>query len=295
MECKTLNTLFELPHDLFDRVKPLYAEAPFDQPCYDAVFEGKQAARIFVDDADAPKSALMCRSYEYFAAGTAHPLMRQFIKDAPEEAEVFASFYGYVPLMDGWKSALLSDLPLEIIGRCNFQWQPGTPIYDWHAAVPEGANIVQIDSYLARRLDAECYPVPFILYDWGSYEAYTQYGFGFALFVGEAVASSISATAVSQRHALITIATEPPFRKQGFATLLGARFIEETLQRGLIPTWDCDDFNTGSVATARKLGFKELDPFVELALPNRAKPEPSRGLWSAETRADGVTLWHRIP
>ena len=297
MECntlsKTLNTLFELPRSQFDRVKPLYADAQFDQPCYDSVFEGRQSARIFVDDADAPKSALMFRSYEYFVAGEADPLLRQFIKDAPEEAEVFASFYGYVPLNEAWKSALLSDLPLEMIGRCNFQWQPGTPVYNWRSERPSNTEIVSIDGKLARRLDAECYPVPFVLYDWGSYEAYEQYGFGFALMIGDAVASSVMATSVSQWHALITIATEPPFRKRGFATLLGARFIEETLQRGLLPIWDCDDFNHGSIATARKLGFKELDPFVELALPNRAKPDLSRGLWSAESRADGVGVWSR--
>ena len=69
----TLPTLFELPPALFDRVQPLYAAAPFDQPCYDVVFAGWQAARIFVDDADAPTSALMCRSYEFFPAGAVDP------------------------------------------------------------------------------------------------------------------------------------------------------------------------------------------------------------------------------
>ena len=293
MECKTLNTLFELPRSQFDRVKPLYADAQFDQPCYASVFEGKVPARIFVDDADAPKSALMFRSYEYFVAGEAHPLMRQFIKDAPEEAEEFEWFYGYVPLTDAWKNALLSDLPLEIIGRCNFQWQPGTPVYDWRAAVPANGRIVPIDVTLAERLDRDYYPVPFIQFAFDTYEAFEQYGWGFALFVGDALASSISTTAVSRQHALVTIDTEAPFRKRGFATLLGARFIEESLSRGLIPTWDTDDFNHGSIATARKLGFVEHDPFVELALPNRARPDRSRGLWSPSPRADGVTVWSR--
>ena len=299
MECnplnQTLNTLFELPHNQFDRVKPLYADAQFDQPCYASVFEGKVPARIFVDDANAPKSALMFRSYEYFVAGEAHPLLRQFIKDAPEEAEEFAWFYGYVPLTEAWKSALLSDLPLETIGRCNFQWQPGTRVYDWRSAVPANGRIVPVDRALAEMLDRDYSPVPFIQFFFDTYEAFEQYGWGFILFIGDVLAGSVTTAAVSQQHALVGIGTEPPFQKRGFATLLGARFIEETLQRGLIPTWDCDDFNQGSMATARKLGFAELDPFVELALPNRAKPDLSQGLWSAETRADGVTLWHRIP
>jgi GNAT superfamily N-acetyltransferase len=287
-----------LPPNLFQRVQPLYTDALFDQPCYDSVFEGKQSARIFVDDADMPTSALMCRSYEYFPAGVVAPALRQFIADAPEEAEVFASFYGYAPLNAGWKDALLaladeSAVPLEVIGRCNFQWQPGTPLLDWRARLPAGGRIVPIDRALAERLDREFYPVPFIKYDWGSYEAYEAHGFGFALLMDGAIASSVTATTVSARHALITVATEPDYRRRGLATLVSARFIEHCLERGLLPIWDCDDFNLGSVATARRLSFVERAPFVELALPNRAKPDRTRGLWSPERRADGVTAWRR--
>lgn len=288
-----MNTLYELPSNLFRRVQPLYTDAPFDQPCYDSVFEGKQAARMFVDNADAPKSALMCRSYEFFPAGVAAPALRRFIADAPAEAGVFAEFYGYAPLNLEWKDALLADYPYEVIRRCHYAWEPGTPLLDWRGRLPAEARIVPVDRALAERLDRDYYPVPFVLYDWGSYEAHEAYGFGYALLVGDAVASSVTATTVSDRHALITVATEPEYRQRGFATLVSACFVEETLRRGLLPVWDTDDTNLGSLATARRLGFVERDPFVELALPNRAKPEPSRGLWSSEQRADGVVVWRR--
>jgi len=288
-----LTTIYELPRTHQQRAATLYENAFFDEPCYDSVFEGKQKARIFVDDADAPTSALMCRAYEYFHAGAVTPALRQFTQDAPQEAEVFAHFYGYAPLNTAWKEALLNDLPLEIIGRCNFQWQPGTPVYDWRAKLPADGRIVPVDRALAERLDRECYPAPFVRMEWGSYEAYEQHGFGFAFFIGEAIASTITTVTVSNRHALISVATEPPFRQRGFATLVGARFIDYCLEHGLLPIWDCDDFNTNSVATARKLGFVEAPRFVELALPNRAKPEQSQGVWSSETRADGVIAWRR--
>jgi len=277
-----------------DRARALFADAPFDQPCYDAVFEGKQSGRLFVDDPDRPTAALLCRSYDYYAAGAVDPALRQFLRDAPEEAEVFASFYGCVPLNESWKAALLADLPLEQIGRRNFQWRAGTPLLDWRARLPEQAQITPIDRALAERLDGEFYPVPFVLYDWGSYAAYAAGGFGFALWIGGAIASTITAIAVSQRHALINVATEPPFRRRGFAALIGARFIDACLERGLVPVWDCDDFNLGSAAAARRLGFIEAAPFVELALPGRAKPKRSRGRWSGEQRGDGVIVWRRM-
>lgn len=288
-----LNTVFELPRKHFHRAAALYADAAFDQPCYDSVFEGVQEGRIFVDDADAPTAALMCRSYEYYLAGAVSPALRQFIREAPDEAEVFGSFYGYVPLNDDWKAALMADAPLEIIERVNFQWAAGTAVPDWNAAMPTDGRIVPIDGTLAQRLDRECYPVPFILYDWGSYDAYEAHGFGFALLVGDAIASTITAITTSKQHALVNVATEPPFRRQGYAALVGARFVEACLERGLLPVWDTDGTNTGSIATARRIGFREDAPFVELALPNRAQPERSHGVWARETRGDGVTVWNR--
>lgn len=288
-----MTTLYELPFTEFARVAPLYAEAPFDQPCYDSAFAGIQPARIFVDDVDAPTAALLCRSYEYYPAGAVAPALRQFIAEAPAAADVFGVFYGYVPLNAAWQAALLADAPYEIIGRCNFQWQPGTPVPDWRAQVPESGRVVPVDRALAEQLDRECYPVPFIRYDWGNYAAYEQHGFGFALLIGAAVASTITAITVSARHALINVATEPPFRRRGYAALVSACFVEECLQRGLLPVWDCDDSNVGSRATAQRMGFTEQEPFVELGLPNRAQPEQSRGLWTAAPRADGVTVWQR--
>lgn len=288
-----MKTVFELPIHLQSRVKPLYAAAPYDQPCYDSVFEGIQPARIFVDNVETPTAALMCRSYEYYHAGALDAALRQFTAEAPEEADVFADFYGYVPLNDGWKAALLADAPYEIIGRMNFQWQPGKPAPDWRASLPADGRVVPVDDTLARRLDRECYPVPFILYDWGSYQAYAEHGFGFALFVGDAIASTITAISTSSRHALVNVATEPPFRRRGFAALMGGCFIEECLNRGLLPVWDTDDSNLGSAATARRIGFTEEAPFVELGLPLRAKPERSRGVWSSAAGADGVTIWQR--
>lgn len=288
-----MTPIFELPRSQFSRVETLFADVPFDQPCYDSVFEGRQEARIFVDDADAPTAALMCRSYEYFVAGAVQPALRQFVREAPEEAGVFAHFYGYVPTTDAWKAALLADLPLEVIGRCNFQWHAGTTVPDWQAALPADGQIVPIDVALAERLDRDYYPVPFVLFDWGSYAAYEAHGFGFALLVGGEIASTIMTTTVSSRHALATVATEPPFRRRGFAALVGARFVDESLQRGLLATWDTDDTNAGSIATARRIGFAELPLFAELARPERAKLDLSRGLWTAEARGDGVTVWRR--
>jgi GNAT superfamily N-acetyltransferase len=293
---KNLNTpltVYELPPRHFARVAPLYAGAWFDQVCYDAVFEGRQPARIFADHPSEPTSALMFRTYEYFPAGAVHLAMRQFIKDAPEEIGEFQNFYGYAPVNDAWKQALLADLPLEIIERQNFQWRPGTPAPEWRVRLPPDATIVPMDRAMAEMVDQKDF-LPFISMFWSGYDRYVKHGFGFCLMVGDQLASSIFALATSSKHALISVETQEQFRRRSFATLVSARFIEHCLENGLLPVWDCDRANVPSAATAARLGFVEEKPFVELAFPKRGKPTMTQGVWEKEAvTPSGIVAWQR--
>jgi RimJ/RimL family protein N-acetyltransferase len=286
-------TIYELPFPLFQRVKPLFDEAWFDESCYEAVYAGWQPGRIFVDNAETPTAALMCRTYEFFVAGEVDTPLRAFLKDAPNEIGAFDQFYGYAPVGDSWKAALLADQPLGIVDRLNFRWLPGTPAPEWRSRLPSGTQIVPIDRTLAERIDKHGF-LPFIDIFWSGYDRYEAHGFGYALMVGDEIASTIFAIATSARDALISIDTEEKFRRRSYATLVAARFIEHCLQHGLLPVWDTDLENTPSADLARKLGFVEQRPFVELAFANRAKPAMTRGIWSrGETRDDGVTEWLR--
>ena len=68
-------------------------------------------------------------------------------------------------------------------------------------------------------------------------------------------------------------------------------FIETTLARGLLPTWDTDSVNGRSRALAKRLGFVERDPFVEIGAYPRLPLTLSTGVWSSEALAGGVTRW----
>jgi hypothetical protein len=300
----TQTYIYELPQHQFSRAAHLYADVPFDQPCYETVFTGRQPGRIFADDPDAPRAALMCRTYEYYPAGALDTPLRAFIREAPEEADVFQRFYGYAPTSKAWADALRADTPaLEDIPRRQFVWQPGTPIFDWRAHLTEDMRIVPIDRALAERVDREVTGgFPLMAMVWsdlsedfapGGYARYERDGFGYALFVGETLASVCYAISVSSQHALISIDTQPEFRLRKLATAVSARFVEHCLQSGLLPLWDCDALNPASALTALRVGLVETTPFVELAFPQRAKPAMSRGVWSCVERDDGLNVWTR--
>lgn len=282
-------TIYELPNTLFHLCKPLYAQAWFDAPAYDAVFEGVQTGRIFVEDADAPTAAMMCRTYEYYIAGTPEPMLRTFIKDAPEEVGVFQHLYGYTPIGEAWVSALLDDSPLVVIGRRNFQWDMGKPAPDF--PVPDGARIVPIDHALVEQIDIAL--GNYLQMSWGSREAFVEGGFGYCAMQGDVMASAIYAIAASSTGAIVGIDTIETFQRQGYGAAVSAAFIREALERGMQPIWDTDEDNLRSSALAQKLGFIEHEPFKELYPPDR-KPQTSQGIWSqGETRADGVSEWVR--
>jgi RimJ/RimL family protein N-acetyltransferase len=275
---------------LFYRCKPLYANAPFDLPAYDAVFEGIQPGRLFVDDADAPSAAIMCRTYDYFIAGTPDSPLRTFIKDAPEEADVFRHLYGYVPLNEAWVKALLEDTTLLVIPRRNFQWDANKPAPDF--PLPDGGRFETVDQALAERLD-KTFDVPLLRIFWGSYEALLERGFAVCALRDDALASVIFALATSSSGVIVGVDTFPPFRRQGYGAAVSAAFIHEALARSLQPVWDCDGENLPSAAMAQRLGFVEGEPFKELRAPDWKLPM-TRGVWlKGETRADGVTEWVR--
>jgi RimJ/RimL family protein N-acetyltransferase len=261
----------------------------------DAVFEGKQAARMFVDDPDSPTCALMARSYDYFLAGEPSAALRRFLREAPAAPGVFSEFYGYVPLNSAWHEALIADHEgeLEVIGRRSFRFPAPalTSISNWRERIPAGIEIVTIDAALAPAVDERLHE--FIGLLWGTYERFEELGFGFCALSGDRPVSTAFAGVVSEREANLSVGTDPEFRRLGLAFLCSAACIERGLALGRDVTWDCDSHNLPSGELAAKLGFVEEEPFAELAFPNRAKPVATAEWIALEPRA-GVIPWQRV-
>ena len=280
--------VYELHPDAFERAAPLFEAAWFDRAFIDAVFEGGQAGRLFVDHPERPTAALLARSYEYYVAGDSGPSeLRRFIADAPAEAGVFAELYGYVPLTAGWQAALLADTAaLETIERREFKFELPTLPAGALPPLPANIAIVPMDRALAERVDAGL--GEHIGTFWGGYERFLGGGFGFCAMDGAAIAGAAYAAGASRRHANISIVTVPSHRRRGLATLLAAAFIRRCLDRDLIPTWDADRDNEVSAALALRLGLREYPGFVQLSPPNSSKLALSQGRWEKEPAAPGV-------
>jgi RimJ/RimL family protein N-acetyltransferase len=91
---------------------------------------------------------------------------------------------------------------------------------------------------------------------WASVVDFIQHGLGVCLTQAGEIVSICYAATVVDGLAEIDVATDPEFRGRGLAGITTKRFIQECLDRQLLPTWDCFDYNTGSLKLALKLGFE---------------------------------------
>ena len=289
--------VYELSADLFHKAEPLFRETWFDEAQIYAVFEGNQKGRLFVDDLPNPTAALMCRTYEFYVAGSADAReLRRFIAEAPAEAGVFHELYGYCPVGKAWEQALLEDhnQGLEVIDRRSFRFpkEAADQVKGWRDSLPTGTEVRPVDGALAEQIDREMHEM--IGFFWGGYESFDRHGFGYCAIVDGQFASVIYTIAVGAEQANVSIETASAFRRKGLAAIVSAAYIEHCLERGLVATWDCDAPNLASYNLARKLGFVEHEPFSELALPGRAPLELSHGLWEKEPGGwEGLARWSR--
>jgi RimJ/RimL family protein N-acetyltransferase len=290
-----MTEIYELTPEAYAAARPLFTGIPYDTAFMDAVFERRQPGRLFVDDPENPRGAILCRTYDYFLAGEATDALVQFLVDAPAEAEVFALLYGYVPTNDAWLAALrIADrLKLEEIPRRSFRLRAADA--GVHATrqkdVPPHVTVVSIDVDLARRVDDELDEMIGLF--WGGYGPFVAGGFGKVAVIDGRPVSVVFANVVSDREYNVSVGTARQHRREGLAKLVCRAMIADGAARGLDLTWDCDDANKASAALALSLGCVEEKPFTELGYLARRVPDLSRGLWSFWTTSPSVVTWTR--
>jgi RimJ/RimL family protein N-acetyltransferase len=118
--------------------------------------------------------------------------------------------------------------------------------------LPEHTKILPVDENLIERslnrdLHLSGYP--------SSKEA-LQDIVGFFLMQGDEICSEAFAGAEVIRHREIGVDTPKRYRQRGYATLTCAKLIQFCEQQGFKTYWNCNKFNAGSVALARKLGYQ---------------------------------------
>lgn len=254
--------MIELPPAGFHRARPLFAPLLAYQMFCAGVLNGRYAGRVWVDDAQAPRSGLVTKDNVWW-----------FLAGDPENAEFnttlhTAIFDRTVGGEKGWGGMLVCH-PAEWDRQIPALFAPHIPItterlhytcrqldVDWQAQVPEGFEVRFVDEALAADgVEVQGAAADVLALRRGD-PAPDLKAVGYvAVHDGKIVASSVIDCIVNGGGD-IGLYTDGEFRRRGLAYLTAAAVIEYALAHGVEAVhWDCQSFNLGSIRTAEKLGL----------------------------------------
>jgi GNAT superfamily N-acetyltransferase len=215
----------------------------------DCVVEG-QMGKAWVDRLPDPQAFLIKTGiFWYFAGDPACPGSRELIR-------MFPPWNLLMPSAPGWVEAAREQFGDRLQPHTRYSASTDQLSQDHLLRLAEQSPLagqaVQIDALLANRM----LQAPERYFDLDDYEGvsdFLQRGFGYALVVNGDPGGAAYTALVNSKGIEISIYIEEKYRRQGAATLLGARLALEALRRGLRPNWDAA--NPESLKLARKLGY----------------------------------------
>ncbi|MBK7456140.1 MAG: GNAT family N-acetyltransferase [Anaerolineales bacterium] len=226
-------------------------------PC--AVCEGYNPGRIFVDDEQDPQTAMIWTpvGYYFLVLGQGQKLdeVSNLLTGTFISASKAIGETGFILIaeFDNWRektSALLNNREVIEIFRRPFKFYTEHFNENWREKIPAGFYLKRVEESLAEQAR--------ILGSRKSLDDFISHGIGYALMDGDKLASVCSSVFVSSTRVEIDVHTEEEYRRKGFAVITASALIEECLQQGKQPNWECFWENKESTALALKLGFKQL-------------------------------------
>jgi RimJ/RimL family protein N-acetyltransferase len=239
------NQMFTLNKNDYLKVAPLYADVTNSKPVVFSVIEsntegtitiGDKDKAIYVDDDINPQTALVNLYDMFFLNGKTNRKFCESIYDLIVDKilpSMQGEYFDLYCLSDGLRVDVEEIFAPIIYDRLvrktfTFDYKAFKQHSHWREQIPEGFEV-----------------------------SISKERFGVELVRQGNVISDCSAVFVGGGQAEIAVETNEKYRKQGFATLTCAAFIEHCFSRGYVPNWTCWDFREGSAELAKKLGFFE--------------------------------------
>lgn len=232
----------------------------------ESIIRGLTPGRIYVDNREAPSSALTWFKGRVFLSGD--PGDRAFangvseILSGPYRDDVvgrggrgFALYYH----PEGWEARLGEMLPdVSSTKHRRLYYRLDASEKSWDASPPEGYTLLPINSELLERTDLGDIDgvVDEMLSERSTVEAFLEKSFGYCVVHGCAIVGWCMSEYNAGDRCELGIATAEGHRRRGLATLTGRAVIREAVSRGITGIgWHCYAINAPSVATAERLGF----------------------------------------
>ncbi|MFQ6088917.1 MAG: GNAT family N-acetyltransferase, partial [Candidatus Methanofastidiosia archaeon] len=97
---------------------------------------------------------------------------------------------------------------------------------------------------------------------WPSIQRFYDNGFGFVAMHEDKAVCWCTSEYVSKKMCGIGIETISEYQNRGIATATATTFVKYCLENNIIPYWECDIDNIGSVRVAEKIDFQKASPAI---------------------------------
>lgn len=261
--------LQELKSNEFERVRPMFQGFDYSLSIHAAI-EGNNPGRIFVDEAEQPRTAFALTVEGYLLAGehdnpTTNEALRCLLKEKIFTGEVFVNGDWSMSLAvhpETWEAKLPELIPThEVEKNDRYHYLCRTVKFDWRNNMPEGYTIHRVDRAL---LDDDRFVFSGPLGEWMDFEEmwwtvenFLSKGVSFCVVQGQEAVSWCTCDCVAGDQIDVGVITHPAHRRRGLATVAVAATVEHCLSHGFsVVGWHCNARNVGSWKTAEKVGFQ---------------------------------------
>lgn len=260
--------MVELEKEHYEKVIEPLQNVSINHLFASAVVEKRIAGKIYVDNADNPKTFYVLESYGMsllFGDWTNTKFNNAFKDYALNTNHVRDTYEWMQTFPDDWNNTL-SDLfgeklvkseenatetgVVELNTRVNFKFSPEKYASREKKSI-ENIKIVKTDEKIFRDMPGTVTPK----YFWDNENDFITHGAGFSLLYNGQLAATAFSSCVYDTVLEIGIETNNEFRRKGFAEIVCCELIDYCLLNKYEPIWSCRLENTGSYLLAQKVGF----------------------------------------
>lgn len=249
--------MIELSVEKFSQMTSFFDKNTPNFPVVRAIIEGNNPGRIWIDQLVNPSICLVITNGGYSFIGKGGEIKELII------LEVIEILKKNKPIKLIWE---LNDPLLGLFEKAGFTHVNRIQFY--HPAIINH-DLTHIDA-ICERLPSDCEIklidapllkksnwLPFIKQIYGNEENFLKNGYGLALIQNDELISEAFACYIGGDYVETGSVTSEKYRGKGYATIIRAFLIKESLSRNLRPATSCNADNIGSAKVSEKLGFKE--------------------------------------
>lgn len=261
----------ELEEDHFIRVRSAFDPLRYNL-VIDSVIAGNTPGKVWVDNAQAPRIALM---WDYMdalllAGETQDASTNQSLATVINDT-ILAEAQAYLPELTlfyapaAWEDQIGVLFPARQPVKARRRYYEFAEVaFDWCAHLPRDCEMRRIDEELlaATHLKNVRAVEGWVRSFWHTPRDFVETGFGYCVVRDDVILSWCLSVFVSGANFEFGIATAPDHRRKGFATLAASACVEHCVENHGIPHWHCWEDNVPSIKVAEKVGFEDPTSYV---------------------------------